>query len=463
MNFLLRPGLSKHSFFRRPDWFKLPGWLTSYAPDVRLQTARVRSMERNVVLPVKGALLLLLGYYLYFSNWFDDASTFREAVLMTVRLFFLIYLVINVIVTVLLAGMDELPFRLIREVVLGMSLVDALFWAAMTYVAGGFDSMLYWIFIGLIIRNAMSIPVASNQIVLNLIVCASYIAAGIMEAQMTLAEGDFSDENNESVVLRIAVLMMMTICCYGVQVLFDKQRRADEEAQEFAQRQQQLQSAGRLAAEIAHQLKNPLGIINNAAFTLQRTVKEGKTITQQIQIIREEVERSDRIITELVGYARLAEGRVEKLDVIEELDQAVARVFPAAVHYDIRIHREYAAVLPPLLMQRFHLSEVFVNLLQNAREAMNGRGNLWLSARLGEDYSVTVAVADEGPGIPPDNLEQIYEPSFTTKEKGTGLGLAIARHNTEIYGGTIAVESALGKGTKFTLRFPGRTVMRLRK
>src|SRR5207244_13608701 len=144
-----------------------------------------------------------------------------------------------------------------------------LFWAAMTVVTGGFDSMLYWVFIGLIIRNAVSIPVASTQIVLNLLLCASFLAAGLTEVAITRVEPDFFEESNEPYILRPVVLLLMTFCCYGLQVLFDKQRRVNEEAVEFAQRQQQLQSAGRLAAEIAHQLQNPLGIINNAAFTLQ--------------------------------------------------------------------------------------------------------------------------------------------------------------------------------------------------
>src|SRR6185436_3660910 len=176
----------------------------------------------------------------------------------------------------------------------------------------------------------------------------------------------------------------------------------EAEAREFALRQEQLQATGRLAAEIAHQLKNPLGIINNAAFTLQRTIKEGKKITQQIQIIREEVDRSDRILTELMGYAQLSEGKVEKIDVGQELDRAIERVFPPAAKYDVKIEREYAPALPPLLLQRNHLSEVFVNILQNAREALDGRGVVHVCTRFGENYSVLIIIRDEGPGIAAD-------------------------------------------------------------
>ena len=267
----------------------------------------------------------------------------------------------------------------------------------------------------------------------------------------------------EPLLLRVLLLLLMTACCYGIQMLADRQRQKEHEAQEFEIKQHQLEAAGRLAAEIAHQLKNPLGIINNAAYNLQRTVKEGKTITQQIAIIREEVERSDRIITELMGYAKLAEGKVERVDIPDELDRAVAQVLPAGAAFDIKVHRDYAMGLPPLLGQRGHFSEVFANLLTNSREAMAGKGEVFLTARGGEDYSVVVTVRDTGPGIRPDQIEKLFEPYFTTKEKGTGLGLAIVRHNTEIYGGTVSVDSELGKGTTFTVKLPARSLMRIRK
>jgi len=109
------------------------------------------------------------------------------------------------------------------------------------------------------------------------------------------------------------------------------------------------------------------------------------------------------------------------------------------------------------------LSEVFVNLLQNAREAMQARGNIWLSTAYREDYSVVIHIRDDGPGIAPASVEKIFEPYYTTKEKGTGLGLAIVKHNTEINGGTVRVESELGKGTEFVLNFPAKSLFKLRK
>jgi two-component system sensor histidine kinase AtoS len=182
---------------------------------------------------------------------------------------------------------------------------------------------------------------------------------------------------------------------------------------------------------------------------------------QQLEIIREEVQRSDSIITKLMGYAQLAEGKVERLQIAEEIERAVKRVFPPGADYEMMMEVDCSSPLPPLLMQRNHLSETLVNILQNSREATKGKGSVRIEARPGPEDSVRVWIEDDGPGIPKGNLEKIFEPYFSTKEKGTGLGLAIAKHNTEIYGGSIQVESELGKGTRFTIQLPTRTFMKL--
>jgi signal transduction histidine kinase len=112
-------------------------------------------------------------------------------------------------------------------------------------------------------------------------------------------------------------------------------------------------------------------------------------------------------------------------------------------------------------MQRGHLSEILVNILQNARDASGPKGHVGVSARHGPDGSVVVTITDSGPGIAPDQSEKIFQPYFSTKEKGTGLGLAIARHNAETYSGSIKVDSKLGKGATFTIHLPTRTFMKI--
>jgi len=253
---------------------------------------------------------------------------------------------------------------------------------------------------------------------------------------------------------------LLAFCCYGLQVLFAAQLRTEEEQKEYAVRTEQLRSAGRLAAEVAHQIKNPLAIINNVTFSLQKNfVKEKPEAATQIEIIREEIAKADRIITEVMGYAQLSEGRVQKLNVVDEINRAIEEVFPVNLPTRTRVHREFTNSFPPLLMQQKHFAEAVGNLLQNARDAVEGRGNVYVGARYRADHSVEITVRDDGPGVPADRQERIFEAYYTTKSRGTGLGLAVVKHNAELYSGRVRVESELGKGAKFTLIFPAKTLM----
>ncbi len=449
-------------------------------PDLSIFLDRVRFVERGLAIPVKLLIIPLLAYLLFFSNWIADPLPPRDVALQTLRNFFVLYFALSVGGGLMVWGMDEVSPRLLSRVVYTVAILDAAMLGGITLVSGGFDSLLFWVFLGLIVRNAAVIAYSDVQITVNLLVAVIYVVAGILDIALDRAEmtgvrsvglGEVARETDdlppnlivEALLLRLMLLLLMTACSYGVQVLLDRQRQKEIEAQEFAIKQEQLEAAGRLAAEIAHQLKNPLGIINNAAFTLQRTVKEGKTITQQISIIREEVDRSDRIITELMGYAKLAEGRVERLAIPQLLDEALQEVFPVAAKFETRVTHSYDVALPVLLGAKVHFMEIFRNLLTNAREAMDGKGALHIEAKSGPDFSVEVSVADTGPGIAAENLERIFEPYFTTKAKGSGLGLAIVKHNAEIYGGRVAVTSELGKGTRFTVTLPARSLFRLRK
>lgn len=469
-----------------PEVSGLGNWLAGWRnlvqappPDDSVFLQRIAFVERGVALPAKTVLMVLMLYLLFVSRWFRNLTPLQEDAWNLLRTFYLIYFCANVGAAIVVWGMEELSVRLVERVVYSVALLDSIFLAALTLVTGGFGSILYWLFPGLILRNAAVIPRADVQILVNLSVTGFYAVAGTLypildradtELIETMGRGvlygsgeDGGHEPFESLALRLLLLVLLALCCYALQVLLDRKRREEVEAQEFEVKQEQLAAAGRLAAEIAHQLKNPLGIINNAAYTLQRTVKEGKTITQQISIIREEVARSDRILTELMGYAQLAEGKVERLSVTEEIDRAVETVFPAGAEYSVTVQREYGPAIPQLLGQRGHFSEIIVNLLTNAREAMQGRGRIRISVRATPDYEVEIRVTDTGPGIPPEALPKLFEAYFTTKETGTGLGLAIVKHNTELYGGTVRVESVLGQGATFIVVLPARSLMRMRR
>jgi nitrogen-specific signal transduction histidine kinase len=515
--------------FNLEKFENLRGLLVPEQPEPLEQAERIVKVLRDIVLPAKAGLCLVVLYYLFYSGWLAEEQPTQSVTLDTLKNYFEIYLLANFVGAVLLFSWRRLPPGLPQWLAFILGLLDGIFMAGIAVVTGGFTSNAFWVFPGLIMLNALSIPLATPQIVLNLLLSVFYAAAVLFtpsigwdmplpdsqilanmyashavrqgttnlvsggsvllpraraqRAEVPFPLGPFgaarhgsntlaklnnsvwnSTRNNtdpgdevvpEQLLLRVSVLWLLTLCCYGAQLLLERQRAALMEAAEFAAREAQLHSAGRLAAEFAHQIKNPLAIINNAAFTLKRSGcgARGSAATQ-IEIIQEEVARVDKVITQIMGYAKLNEGRVEKLKLGEQIERAVEQVFPPGMPSDIKLKKKLYGELPPLLMQRGHLAEILVNLLLNAREALGGPGNVSIVARCNPQYAVEIMVADDGPGIPPDKIGRIFEAYFTTKEKGTGLGLAIVKHNAELYGGAVRVESGLGQGAKFTVILP---------
>jgi signal transduction histidine kinase len=439
------------------------------APDPPRVLRRIEVMERNIMLPVKAVFIGIIFYSFNRSPWMSEVSSGLDVAVATVQFIFLFYVLISVILAAVLLAAEKLPLAVAQWTVVTGSLVDGIFLAGLALLTGGLDSLLFWLFVALIIRNAFSVPAGVSQLILNFAISLCYALVAALDVSISnnlddttrrMMELSAQDNLGEPFALRLIVLWLTALCCYGAQALLERQRLAVEEAGEFAARENQLRSAGRLAAEFAHQIKNPLAVINNAAFSLQRSLRDGKSnAAHQIEIIQEEVARADKVITQITGYAQLSEGRVEKLNVIEELDRAIAQVFPPAVPVKIKIHRQYARHFPPLLMQRGHLSEIFVNVLKNAREALGENGNVFVTADCSHDYSIEISVRDDGRGIPPDKIERIFEAYYTTKEKGSGLGLAIVRHNVELYGGNARVESEVGNGARFVVRFPAKSII----
>jgi len=454
----------------RWEWIKrLPALFEIPAPNPKRALQRIELMERNAMLPVKIVFIaIILHSFSYRSPWMSQISNTLEVTVETVQLIFSFYILLNVLLALPILAGNRVPMALLQWTVVMSSLMDGLMLAGMTSITGGLDSILFWLFIGLILRNAVSVPPGFSQLFLNFAIslCYGLVAALDLVIAPTLDETtrralDLTpqEEIGEPFFLRMLVLWLVTITCYNVQAFLEKQRLAVEEASEFAAREGQLRSAGRLAAEFAHQIKNPLSIIRNASHSLERSVRENKnSAAQQIEIIQEEVARADKVITQIMGYAQLSEGRVEKLDVVDKINEVLEQIFPAAVPTGIQVKKQFAGPFPPLLMQRGHLSEILANLLQNAREVLGKHGTISVTAKANRDHTVEISVADDGPGIPPDKLGRIFEAYFTTKENGTGLGLAIVKHNAELYGGTVCVDSMLGKGAKFSVTFPAKSL-----
>lgn len=217
---------------------------------------------------------------------------------------------------------------------------------------------------------------------------------------------------------------------------------------------------GRLASAIAHEIKNPLNYINltldhlRTSFAPENESKRAvfERLTMQVKA---EVARVNTRIKEFLSYTRPATLEMRPLDLAKEVRDALRLVEVQAEEGGIETRVEHDGEIPAVLGDAVSLRSLFTNLMFNALHAMEGQGAGRLTVSLAQgDGFASVRISDTGSGIAPENIGQIFEPYFSTKETGTGLGLAIAKKAAEDHGGTVSVESRRGAGATFTVLIP---------
>lgn len=219
-------------------------------------------------------------------------------------------------------------------------------------------------------------------------------------------------------------------------------------------------ATGTLAARVAHEINNPLGIIKNYltmlkshCSTLQEPVQETPAYVRHLQIIDEEIDRIARFVAQLLDAHRPDGSRLELTSVNKIVTDLLALMEPQLRQRGIQVRRELDLNLPRLLLHPDRMKQVLLNLMANAEHAMPDGGVMTVRTSRGES-DIFVEVSDTGKGISPERAPQIFDRYFTTREDGTGLGLPISREIVQGYGGDITVRSVEGEGAAFTVRLP---------
>jgi len=231
------------------------------------------------------------------------------------------------------------------------------------------------------------------------------------------------------------------------------------ETQEQLIRSERLAAIGQLAGGVGHELRNPLGAIKNAVYyikgklTKSELAEKEPRVLEFLDIVDDEVNASNKIINDLLGFSRVGKPSVTPTPVKKVIEDALARV---SIPENVALNENLGSDSKEVAVDAGQIQQVLVNVITNAVQAMPEGGKLTINTRERKDF-LELDVTDTGSGIADENKGKVFDPLFTTRAKGIGLGLAVSKSIIDRHGGQIEAKSAVGKGTTFTIRLPLET------
>lgn len=244
-----------------------------------------------------------------------------------------------------------------------------------------------------------------------------------------------------------------------------RMERKKAASDEMAMQSGKMAALGKMAAGIAHEINNPLAVIGEKAGWIKDLLKMDladaenfQELSDAVNKIEYHVVRAKTVTHRLLGFARRMEPMTERVSINTVLDESIDFLENEARYRNIDIQTNYAPNLPLTTTDQSQVQQVFLNIINNAIDAIGKDGEITINTRTTKNNEISVEISDNGPGMHKDVLQKIFDPFFTTKEvgKGTGLGLSISYSIVENLGGRIMVASEEGKGTTFTIYLPVR-------
>ena len=239
--------------------------------------------------------------------------------------------------------------------------------------------------------------------------------------------------------------------------LKDRDEKLKKQAQQKIMESERLATIGQLAAGVAHELNNPLGGILIYSHLLLENLDENDPQKKNLEKIVTQATRCKSIVKGLLDFSRQTEPKIDIVDGNELLKKAMSLLENQSIFQNIQIFKNFSPSPLLVMVDSAQIQQVIVNIILNAAEAMEGKGELHIKTRTSEDEAFAeIEFTDTGCGISETNIERLFEPFFTTKEvgHGTGLGLAISFGIIQRHKGTIEVNSQIGKGSTFIIRLP---------
>jgi two-component system, NtrC family, sensor histidine kinase HydH len=330
---------------------------------------------------------------------------------------------------------------------------------------GGISSTYYLILLLPVVSAATNLNIGGT-ICFTLLACAAYLS---FLRYVDWTRQELTPEAFSEIGLRVLFLAVVAFLTHqlaeanrvearkyqAAAVQLEAANRNLQAAEAAMRRSERLAALGQLTAGLAHELRNPLGTMRASAEMLNKNVAAENDIARELAgFIATEVDRTNSLITRFLEFARPLKLRLQKADLAQIADRAIAEFARHNPPYEVTVHRNYSPDIPALDLDVELMERVVYNLLLNAAQATASGGAVTIKTR-DAGGAAEISVIDRGSGIAREHLENIFNPFFTTKTEGVGLGLAIVSKIVDEHGGSITVESEPGHGSVFRVFLPG--------
>ncbi len=303
--------------------------------------------------------------------------------------------------------------------------------------------------------SAASVAMAS-AVILGIILVVLLLTRVLVPIRVLAREADREEE--KSALDEPDEVKALGKRIHGLLERVDTTRTQLEQSREHLLQSEKLAQIGKLAAGVAHSIRNPLTSVKMRLFTMERTLTLSSTQKEDFDVISEEIRHIDTIVQNFLEFSRPPKLKIQKVSPSDVVDMAIQLLHHRIESYGVSVELMRVRRLPEVDGDPEQLKEVLVNLIVNACEAMGDGGRILISEEEGVTEPMgrvaVIRVSDNGPGIPETLREKIFQPFFTTKEEGTGLGLSIAARIIENHQGCINVKCRPNKGTTFIITLP---------
>ncbi|MBX7244303.1 MAG: ATP-binding protein [Candidatus Sumerlaeaceae bacterium] len=410
----------------------------------------LRGVERRAILPLKWAIFFTSLVFWILSHphfWPPPVDVFT---------LFTVYFMYNLGESYFF-GLNRVELHQVRPFCYTSYIVDVLFVTVLIYfdaskypAVDGPATDFYIFYFLLILRGFALFRTPRENLMANSIIGAVFILTMLWQETSGFS---YSSRNN---LIRVVFVWLVILMSWYIVEIINRQKEEIMRARENLIRSENLAILGELAAGVAHEINNPIGIISAYAEFLAKNAKPDDPRMDDFQAMHTEAQRCKEIVGELLNYARPHARETVMADLRDLNNEVVEFLFRRRGRDEVEVVKDYAEDLPKIKLDPNKFKQALLNILMNARQALSetgGRIEISLKRDV-ERNGLRMRVSDNGKGIAPDELRRVFDPFFTTRNTGTGLGLSITRRIVESQGGSISIESQLGQGTTVDLFLP---------